>query len=70
MKNMVNDFRDYARTPLPQLAPVDLAALLGDVLDLYQAIARRDRRRRQRRLPACRRCWPTPTSCARCCTMC
>ena len=35
MKNMVNDFRDYARTPLPQLAPVDLAALLGDVLDLY-----------------------------------
>ncbi len=35
MKNMVNDFRDYARTPLPQLAQVDLAALLGDVLDLY-----------------------------------
>jgi nitrogen fixation/metabolism regulation signal transduction histidine kinase len=35
MKNMVNDFRDYARTPLPQLAPVDLAVLLGDVLDLY-----------------------------------
>jgi nitrogen fixation/metabolism regulation signal transduction histidine kinase len=35
MKNMVNDFRDYARTPLPQLAPVDLAALLGEVLDLY-----------------------------------
>jgi nitrogen fixation/metabolism regulation signal transduction histidine kinase len=35
MKNMVNDFRDYARTPLPQLAPVDLLALLGEVLDLY-----------------------------------
>jgi nitrogen fixation/metabolism regulation signal transduction histidine kinase len=35
MKNMVNDFRDYARTPLPQLATVDLRALLGDVLDLY-----------------------------------
>ncbi|MBP7421884.1 MAG: HAMP domain-containing protein [Sulfuritalea sp.] len=35
MKNMVNDFRDYARTPLPQLAAVDLAELLGDVLDLY-----------------------------------
>ena len=35
MKNMVNDFRDYARTPLPQLASVDLPALLGEVLDLY-----------------------------------
>ncbi len=35
MKNMVNDFRDYARTPLPQLAAVDLAALLGEVLGLY-----------------------------------
>ncbi len=36
MKNMVNDFRDYARTPLPQLAPLDLAALLGEVLGLYE----------------------------------
>ena len=36
MKNMVNDFRDYARTPLPQLAPVDLAALLDEVLELYR----------------------------------
>jgi len=35
MKNMVNDFRDYARTPLPQLAAVDLPALLGEVLELY-----------------------------------
>jgi len=36
MKNMVNDFRDYARTPLPQLAPLDLPALLGEVLGLYE----------------------------------
>jgi len=36
MKNMVNDFRDYARTPLPQLAAVDLRALLGEVLGLYE----------------------------------
>ncbi len=36
MKNMVNDFRDYARTPLPQLAVVDLVALLGEVLELYE----------------------------------
>lgn len=35
MKNMVNDFRDYARTPPPQLAVVDLPALLEDVLHLY-----------------------------------
>jgi nitrogen fixation/metabolism regulation signal transduction histidine kinase len=36
MKNMVNDFRDYARTPLPQLAAVDLQGLLGEVLGLYE----------------------------------
>ena len=36
MKNMVNDFRDYARTPLPQLAPVDLQALLGEIMGLYE----------------------------------
>ncbi|MDP1610111.1 MAG: ATP-binding protein [Sulfuritalea sp.] len=36
MKRMVNDFRDYARTPLPQLAVVDLPALLGEVLGLYE----------------------------------
>ena len=36
MKNMVNDFRDYARTPLPQLAVVDLPALLREVLGLYE----------------------------------
>jgi nitrogen fixation/metabolism regulation signal transduction histidine kinase len=36
MKNMVNDFRDYARTPPPQLASVDLQALIGEVLGLYE----------------------------------
>ncbi len=36
MKNMVNDFRDYARTPLPQLASVDLDALIGEILGLYE----------------------------------
>ncbi len=30
MKNMVNDFRDYARTPPPQLSAVDLPALVQD----------------------------------------
>lgn len=36
MKNMVNAFRDYARTPPPQVAVVDLQALVGEVLGLYE----------------------------------
>ena len=36
MKNMVNDFRDYARLPPPQLAPLDLNQLVGEVLGLYE----------------------------------
>ena len=35
MKNMVNDFRDYARTPPAQLQPIDLNALVLEVLELY-----------------------------------
>ncbi|WP_310630386.1 ATP-binding protein [Paraburkholderia sp.] len=37
MKSMVNDFRDYARMPLPSLAPVDLNALIREVLVLYES---------------------------------
>ena len=36
MKNMVNDFRDYARTPPAQLLPLDLNALVMEVLGLYE----------------------------------
>jgi len=36
MKNMVNDFRDYARTPPAQLLPLDLNALVREVLGLYE----------------------------------
>jgi nitrogen fixation/metabolism regulation signal transduction histidine kinase len=36
MKNMVDDFREYARPPAPQLAPVDLNALVSQVLALYE----------------------------------
>jgi nitrogen fixation/metabolism regulation signal transduction histidine kinase len=36
MKNMVNDFRDYARLPPPMLAPLDLNALIAEVLELYE----------------------------------
>ena len=36
MKHMVNDFSDYARLPPPQLTPVDLNALIKEVLGLYE----------------------------------
>ena len=36
LKKMVNEFRDYARTPPPQLAAIDLAGLLRDVVLLYE----------------------------------
>jgi len=35
MKRLVNEFRDYARLPAAQLTPVDLNALVTDVLGLY-----------------------------------
>ena len=35
MKRLVNEFRDYARLPAAELKPVDLNALLGDVMQLY-----------------------------------
>jgi len=37
MKTMVNDFRDYARTPPAQLRPLDLNALVLEVLGLYES---------------------------------
>jgi nitrogen fixation/metabolism regulation signal transduction histidine kinase len=37
MKHMVNDFRDYARLPLPQIATLDLNALVEEVLGLYES---------------------------------
>ena len=39
LKKMVNEFRDYARTPPPQLAEIDLAGLLRDVVVLYENAA-------------------------------
>lgn len=35
MQQMVDNFRDYARTPPPQLAPLDLNGLIGEILELY-----------------------------------
>ncbi len=41
MKNLVNAFRDYARLPAPKLSAIDLNALIGEVLELYEsAVAR------------------------------
>ncbi len=39
MKRMVDDFRDYARLPAPEVAPLDLNELIGEVLGLYEASA-------------------------------
>jgi nitrogen fixation/metabolism regulation signal transduction histidine kinase len=36
MKRLVDDFRDYARLPPPELAAVDLARLIAEVLALYE----------------------------------
>ena len=36
MKLMVNEFSDYARMPAPELASLDLNALVGEVLGLYE----------------------------------
>jgi len=35
MKRLVNEFRDYARLPVADLKPLDLNALVQDVLQLY-----------------------------------
>jgi nitrogen fixation/metabolism regulation signal transduction histidine kinase len=36
MKRMVNEFSDYARLPPPELAELDLNALIREVLGLYE----------------------------------
>jgi len=36
MKNMVDDFREYARTPAPLLEPLDINGLVTEVLVLYE----------------------------------
>jgi nitrogen fixation/metabolism regulation signal transduction histidine kinase len=36
MKEMVNEFRDFAKTPTPQLKPVSINALITEILGLYE----------------------------------
>lgn len=42
MQQMVDNFRDYARTPPPQLAPLDLNGLISEILELYAGGASSD----------------------------
>ncbi len=37
LKRLVNEFRDYARLPQAELAPLDLNALIEEVMRLYEA---------------------------------
>jgi nitrogen fixation/metabolism regulation signal transduction histidine kinase len=43
MKTLVNEFRDYARLPAAKLTPLDLNALVGEVLALYGQASDRGR---------------------------
>ncbi len=43
MQRLVNDFRDYARLPSAQLAPLDLNALVAEVTTLYGAMLEQGR---------------------------
>ncbi len=43
MKTLVNEFRDYARLPAAKLAPLDLNALVAEVLALYGQASDRGR---------------------------
>jgi nitrogen fixation/metabolism regulation signal transduction histidine kinase len=54
LKNMVDDFRDYARLPAPVLAVLDLNALIAQVLALYETSPVPIRRSLEPGLPAVR----------------
>jgi nitrogen fixation/metabolism regulation signal transduction histidine kinase len=43
MKQLVNEFRDYARLPAAQLTPLDLNALVAEVLALYGQVQEQGR---------------------------
>lgn len=51
MKNMVNDFRDYARLPPPVLGCVDLNELVDEILNLYESAHAKVEARLDRDLP-------------------
>jgi nitrogen fixation/metabolism regulation signal transduction histidine kinase len=39
MKQMVNEFRDFAKTPTPNLTSLDLNALIKEIMGLYEGSA-------------------------------
>ena len=65
MKALVNEFRDYARLPAAQLEPLDLNALVAEVLGLYGAAQEPGRLHAEPGRRGCRRSWATARSCAR-----
>jgi nitrogen fixation/metabolism regulation signal transduction histidine kinase len=73
MKRLVNEFRDYARLPAAELKPVDLNALVADVLQLYlgeAATAGQACPCTWSWTPPARPSWATRSSCARSSTTC
>jgi nitrogen fixation/metabolism regulation signal transduction histidine kinase len=64
MQRLVNEFRDYARLPAAQLAPLDLNALAHEVLALYGQ-AQDNGLLWPISSPGCQRCRATRRSCAR-----
>ena len=54
MKQLVNEFRDYARLPAAQLKPLDLNALVGEVLALYATAQEAGQPARRVRARRCR----------------
>jgi nitrogen fixation/metabolism regulation signal transduction histidine kinase len=54
MKNMVDDFREYARTPAPVLEPLDINGLVAEVLLLYEQSGLEVRARLEEGLPPVR----------------
>jgi two-component system, NtrC family, nitrogen regulation sensor histidine kinase NtrY len=54
LKGMVDDFRDYARTPAPKLEGLNLNRLVADVLSLYEQSGTHVQARLQPDLPSVR----------------
>ena len=65
MQQLVNEFRDYARLPAAQLQPLDLNALVAEVLALYGEALDHGRLLAPRWRPGLPPIWATPRSCAR-----
>jgi nitrogen fixation/metabolism regulation signal transduction histidine kinase len=54
MKNMVDEFRDYAQTPAPQLHALDLNRLVAEMIGLYEQTGTRIQTNLQQGIPPVR----------------